>query len=311
MQENFHSSKRLSKTIFKKLIQKNDYPALPRFVLMLILFLSASIGVVMSWASSWWVFILTQLSFGILCCSIFACQHETIHNTAFKSTSFNRFAATLLGILHIYPASLFRELHFTHHRYTHIPGRDPEISLGHQIVPSVVSNFPLYLIWITGLPFLSFKIGMAINGALGMLEFIRTRFYPFVRPQMRLVIALESIIVLSFYGILAGLAIYVYSGLWGLFIGQMVGHCLLAFYLTIEHNGLPHEGDIFDKTRSFHQNKLLNLIMWNMPYHAAHHAYPAVPFHALPLLQETINNEVIHHENHINFHLEVLKKTCK
>ena len=23
-------------------------------------------------------------------------------------------------------------------------------------------------------------------------------------------------------------------------------------------------------------------LAWNMPYHTAHHAYPALPFHALP-----------------------------
>jgi fatty acid desaturase len=28
----------------------------------------------------------------------------------------------------------------------------------------------------------------------------------------------------------------------------------------------------------------VRLFTWNMPFHAAHHAYPAVPFHALPRL---------------------------
>jgi fatty acid desaturase len=29
-------------------------------------------------------------------------------------------------------------------------------------------------------------------------------------------------------------------------------------------------------------NPLLRLLMWNMPYHAEHHLYPAIPFHRLP-----------------------------
>ena len=30
--------------------------------------------------------------------------------------------------------------------------------------------------------------------------------------------------------------------------------------------------------------RLVHFFAWNMPYHAEHHAYPAVPFHALPRL---------------------------
>ena len=31
-----------------------------------------------------------------------------------------------------------------------------------------------------------------------------------------------------------------------------------------------------------------------MPYHAEHHAYPAVPFHALPRLHEELKSELTH-----------------
>ena len=32
--------------------------------------------------------------------------------------------------------------------------------------------------------------------------------------------------------------------------------------------------------------------MWNMPYHAEHHAYPGVPFHALPALHARLGGRV-------------------
>src|SRR5207244_5228595 len=34
------------------------------------------------------------------------------------------------------------------------------------------------------------------------------------------------------------------------------------------------------------------LFAWNMPYHAEHHAYPAVPFHALPQLHARIRGKI-------------------
>jgi fatty acid desaturase len=31
---------------------------------------------------------------------------------------------------------------------------------------------------------------------------------------------------------------------------------------------------------------------WNMPYHAEHHAYPSVPFHALPSVHRAIARDL-------------------
>jgi len=36
----------------------------------------------------------------------------------------------------------------------------------------------------------------------------------------------------------------------------------------------------------------VRLFAWNMPYHAEHHAYPAVPFHALPRLHQGIREKI-------------------
>ena len=140
-------------------------------------------------------------------------------------------------------------------------------------------------------------------------ELLRANLYPFVRPGMRKTIAIESIVVLSFHLGLILLAIYVHEGFWALLVGQVVGHCLLAFYLTPEHNGLPHEGNIMDKTRSMDTSHWINLLMWNMPYHAEHHAFPAVPFHALPKLRQRIEDELKHRgDGYSGFHARVLSK---
>jgi hypothetical protein len=37
---------------------------------------------------------------------------------------------------------------------------------------------------------------------------------------------------------------------------------------------------------------LVGLFAWNMPYHAEHHAYPAVPFHALPRLHHRVRSRI-------------------
>lgn len=309
MDEYFHSSKKLSKDVLKRLMQKSDRPALMRFLIMYILFLATCIWVVVCWSSSLWQLALSQLCFGILSCSMFAALHETAHNTAFRSKRLNQTAAWLAGLAHLYPATLFRELHFTHHRHTHVPGLDPEISLGNKPMPSVTQNLPSYIGWLTGLPLLLFKLFMLFFGAIGMPEIIRKKLYPFVRPEVRLKLALDSMsVLLAHLGVLL-LALFVNPGFWGLFTGQIAGHLLLAGYLTPEHNGLPHEGDVLNRTRSIHASGIVKLLMWNMPYHAEHHAYPAIPFHALPLLHEEMKEELVHKdEGHPAFHLKVVRR---
>ncbi len=309
MEESFHQSKKLPKDQLNLLMQKNNNPALIRFIFMYALFLVINVCVVLSWTGPLWQIALSQIAFAFLCCSLFACEHETVHNTAFKSKHLNQLAARLVGIAHLYPSTAFQELHFTHHRYTHVEGMDPEISFANKPLPSIVRNIPSYLAWISGIPMLLFKVCMIIAGAFGMPEFIRRNFFSFIRPTVRMKLAVESGYILLIYVALLLMALFVNPGFWGLFIGQVTGHCILSCYLVPEHNGLPHEGDIFNRTRSIRTNKLVKLMMWNMPYHAEHHAYPAIPFHALPELHKLINEEITHKdEGHAGFHLKVLKR---
>ncbi|MGB3769289.1 MAG: fatty acid desaturase, partial [Phormidesmis sp.] len=34
--------------------------------------------------------------------------------------------------------------------------------------------------------------------------------------------------------------------------------------------------------------------MWNMPYHAEHHLYPSIPFHALPAAHQQLKEKFAH-----------------
>jgi fatty acid desaturase len=312
MEESFHQSKKLSREQMKDLMQKNDHPALLRFVLMYALLLASATWMVLSWNQALWQLITAHLFYAIVLCSTFACLHETVHNTAFKSRSMNELAARLCAIPQIYPATVFREFHFTHHRHTHVPGMDPEISLGHKAIPPILSNLPTYMAWITGIPFLMFKCFMTISGALGMPEFLRKQFFPFCKPELRLRLAIECWYILAIYGAIVYCALTISPGFWFIFSGTAFGHCILAMYLLPEHNGLPHEGNIFEKTRSMNTGPFVKFLMWNMPYHAEHHAYPAVPFHALPKLHALVNEEIMHQkEGYPDFHFKVLKRDIK
>jgi fatty acid desaturase len=57
---------------------------------------------------------------------------------------------------------------------------------------------------------------------------------------------------------------------------------LLRAYLMAEHGDGPHVADMLANSRTTFTTALVRRLAWNMPYHAEHHAYPAIPFHALP-----------------------------
>ena len=81
MNEKFHQSSHLSNEKMKELLERRDQPALTRFILLFSLFVALSILIVLSWSGSILILLSFLILYGILCCSMFACLHETIHNT--------------------------------------------------------------------------------------------------------------------------------------------------------------------------------------------------------------------------------------
>ena len=63
---------------------------------------------------------------GILIVFLFTLLHESIHQTPFKTRWLNAMAARMSGFLIFLPSTWFKYFHLAHHRFTQIPGKDPE-----------------------------------------------------------------------------------------------------------------------------------------------------------------------------------------
>ena len=94
----------------------------------------------------------------------------------------------------------------------------------------------------------------------------------------------EARILLAFYGVLAAVSVAAGSwlavGFW--LVPVLIGQPFLRLYLLAEHTECPLEPDMLRNSRTTRSNALVRWLAWNMPYHAEHHAFPAIPFHALP-----------------------------
>jgi fatty acid desaturase len=205
---------------------------------------------------------------------MFCAMHECCHRTAFANPQLNDGAAWLAGLLSFYNSTFYRRYHKWHHRYTQIPGKDPELD-----DPKPVSLGD-YLWQLSGMPWWIGKLHGHSRVALGRLDglyYLPESAHGEVVRSLRLQLLTygAAIVVSTLLGHPEFLFLY-----WVLPLA--VGQPLLRFVLLAEHTGCPNDANPLANTRTTLTLWPLRWLMWNMPYHAEHHLYPSIPFQALP-----------------------------
>ncbi|MFQ5773057.1 MAG: fatty acid desaturase [Kiloniellaceae bacterium] len=213
---------------------------------------------------------------------LFAPLHETIHRTAFASRRLSDAAAWVCGAALLLPPEFFRAFHFAHHRHTQDPARDPELAAAKP------DSLGLYLWHVSGLPYWRDRAAALARHASGRVE------EPFIAPRMRPAIVREARILLLFYAALAVASALSgsWAALWYWAAPALLGQPFLRMYLLAEHTGCPLVQHMLENSRTTHTNALVRRLAWNMPYHAEHHAYPALPFHALPAAHALLKDRI-------------------
>jgi fatty acid desaturase len=69
---------------------------------------------------------------------------------------------------------------------------------------------------------------------------------------------------------------------------------ILRAILVTEHTGCSLDSNPLTNTRTTLVSWPVRLVHWNMPYHAEHHLYPAIPFHALPAAHQLLRERFRH-----------------
>ena len=202
----------------------------------------------------------------------FCAMHESGHRTAFASLQLNESVAWWAGVLSFYNADFYRRYHQWHHRYTHLPGLDPELE------DSPPSDLTSYLLELSAIPWWIGKIQghwAGIRGDFAGQPYISSEAVPAVRRSIQLQFVVYGVLLLA--SIPAGNGMLFWLWLLPLAVAQPV----LRFVLMAEHGGCPFEPDGLRNTRTTLTLAPLRLLMWQMPFHAEHHLYPSLPFHAL------------------------------
>ena len=234
----------------------------------------AVLGVMGSWiffALPLWQIML--IPHGILISFLFTLQHECTHNTPFKTLWLNSIIGHLIAFLLFQPFLWFRYFHLAHHKYTNIPGKDPELD-GHE-KPSSWGAFVRHL---STVDYWWAKVTTLIGNSVGPLT------ASYIPPRKRRALRAEAVLLIVAYGVVFAMAPTALLWLW--IVPLILGFPVLRLYLLAEHGRCPEVEDMFLNTRTTLTTRVVRFLAWNMPYHAEHHAMPSIPFHKLPVLHD-------------------------
>lgn len=272
---------RLDRDTIGRLSVRSDTAGLRRLTIHLALLGATGILVARSYGTIW--MLPAIVVHGIVLDFLFCALHETVHRTAFQRRWLNDVVAFAAGALLVLPAGYFRLFHFAHHRHTQDPARDPELAAGK---PRTLAEF----LWhISGIPNWRTRLTVTLRHALtGRVP------EPYISADKHALIVREARVLWAIYALVAAGSVALRSDaalIWWI-LPAIAGQPFLRLFLLAEHTGCPQVADLFANTRTTYTTAAARLLTWNMPYHVEHHAYPSVPFHALPEANRLVRDQI-------------------
>ncbi|WHZ36681.1 fatty acid desaturase [Sagittula sp. MA-2] len=250
-----------------------------------------------TWASLWSIPLF--MAHGVLLNFLYAGQHELSHDTVFRTRRLNEIFGRLIGFLMIYPRDFDKIQHWAHHQHTQNWEKDGELTRE----PYTLKT---YLLWFWGVTYWQSRVARIVRFSRGIV------LEPYIRPEQHALVIREARIHAALYAAVAVLSLVTQS--WAavlLWLAPMVVmKPVHQLQNTIEHLGLSHEDNILENTRSTRTNAVMRWLCWQMPYHTAHHSFPAVPFWQLKDLDGEMkkNGAAPHAMGWIEFQVEVIRK---
>jgi fatty acid desaturase len=248
----------------------------------------------------WLLSALAATAYGFTFVTMFAAMHECVHRTAFRTQWLNESVGWFAGLLSFYNANFYRYYHTWHHRFTNQPGQDPELDDGK---PRDVLG---YLIEMSGVTWWVGKLRTHARFALG-----RSHGYPFLNDKTVREVVRSVRWQLASYGAASALSLAVGRPLFLLYwlVPMVLAQPLLRAILLAEHTGCAELDAPLANSRTTYTSFPVRFLMWEMPYHAEHHRYPALPFFALAEAHRSMGPYLVHiaRRGYVGMHVEFLK----
>ena len=285
----------VDKKILKELSKRSDLKGFFDIAIFLLALLSSGYLCIVTWGS-WWSVLSLLLYGNIFYCKVISIQHETNHETYFKSRRLNKFFYHITSLLGGFEAVRWKWSHYHHHTYTIFTHKEVYDYENNSPRPTEPIRFLLNFLPLGPIiniqkvrHFTHFEI---IKHSLGIISNVVKITVP--ENEIKKVINSSRLYVLFWFIVIMISIVY---GTWlpilMILLPPFYGNTILLICAMTQHAGLADNiKDHRKSTRTVILNPFFSFLYSNMEYHIEHHIFPKIPCHNLKELHQVIKDQM-------------------
>ena len=286
---------KIDKKTLKELSKRSDIKGLLDISVFIVALIFSGYLCIISWGSLWSIPAL--LLYGnIFYCKIISIQHETNHETYFKTRALNKFFYHITSLLGGFEAVRWKWSHFHHHTYTIFTHEEVYDYENNSPKPTEPVRFLLNFL----------PLGPIINiqkiRHFTHFEIIKHSF-GIITPVVKVTVPEKEIkkiinssrLYLSFWllVILCSVLLQSWLPIIMIILPPFYGNTILMICGMTQHAGLADNiKDHRKSTRTVIMNPFFSFLYSNMEYHIEHHIFPKIPCHNLKKFHKIVKNQM-------------------
>ena len=286
---------KIDKKTLKELSKRSDSKGLIDISVFIVALILSGYLCIISWGTLWSIPAL--LLYGnIFYCKIISIQHETNHETYFKTRALNKFFYHITSLLGGFEAVRWKWSHFHHHTYTIFTHEEVYDYENNSPKPTEPIRFLLNFLPLGPLiniqkirHFTHFEI---IKHSLGIITPVVNITVP--EKEIKKIIN-SSRLYVGFWLIIIASAILFKTWLpiIMLILPPFYGNTILMICGMTQHAGLADNvKDHRKSTRTVILNPFFSFLYSNMEYHIEHHIFPKIPCHNLKAFHQVVKDQM-------------------
>ena len=285
----------VDKKILKELSKRSDLKGFFDIAKFLLALLASGYLCIVTWGS-WWSVLSLLLYGNIFYCKMISIQHETNHETYFKSRGLNRFFYNITSLLGGFEVVRWKWSHFHHHTYTIFTHHEVYDYEANSPRPTEPIRFLLNFLPLGPIlniqkvrHFTHFEI---IKHSLGIIS----KVVKITVPENEINKVINSSRLYVFFWLIVIIISFIF-GTWlpviMILLPPFYGNTILMICTMTQHAGLAENSkDHRKSTRTVILNPFFSFLYSNMEYHIEHHIFPKIPFYNLKKLHKVIKHEM-------------------
>ena len=286
---------KIDKKTLKELSKRSDTKGLLDIFVFIVALMLSGYLCIQSWGTLWSIPAL--LLYGnIFYCKIISIQHETNHETYFKTRALNKFFYHITSLLGGFEAVRWKWSHFHHHTYTIFTREEVYDYENNSPKPTEPVRFLLNFLPLGPLiniqkirHFTHFEI---IKHSFGIITPVVNITVP--EKEIKKIINSSRLYVGFWLIIIASSILFkTWLPIIMLILPPFYGNTILMICGMTQHAGLADNvKDHRKSTRTVIMNPFFSFLYSNMEYHIEHHIFPKIPCHNLKAFHQVVKDQM-------------------